>query len=291
MVDIRCVVDSRAALGESAIWDHRQEKLWWVDIQGQTLYRYDPQSGRNDGWDLGEEPGCLAVRESGGLVITLRSGFYFFDPETGTRTPIHDPEADKPRNRFNDGNTDRQGRLWAGTMPERGATPDGTFYRLDPDLRVTAMLDGFHVTNGTAFSPDGNILYVANTHRSVQTIWAFDYDRDNGTPHNQRVFFDCQAIDGRPDGAAIDSDGCYWFAAIDGWQVIRLTPNGIIDRVVDLPIERPTKPAFGGHNLDILYVTSLRLDLNPQRPQPQAGSLFAITGLTVRGLPETHFSG
>ena len=292
MMKIECVVDSRSELGEGAVWDVADQALWWVDIYGHKIHRFTPETGTNDGWDFGERVGCLTRRDRGGLIVAAESGFYTFDPDTGDKTAITDPEPNIEGNRFNDGGTDRQGRFWAGTMRDDGIKkPQGSFYRMDPDLNVTAMMDGFYTTNGCAFSPDGATMYVAESHAEIRTIWAFDYDTASGTPMNRRVFVDTHDFAGRPDGGTVDSDGCYWMAGVGGWQVMRFTPDGKVDRVIDMPVEKPTKPMWGGPNLDTLYVTSLKQGLDPKRPQPQAGSLFAITGLGNSGVPEVRFSG
>lgn len=291
-MEISCVVDSRSELGEGAVWDVADQVLWWVDIMGCLVHRFDPASGVDDTWDVGEPVGSLSVRAGGGLVLALKSGFYLFDTETGEKTAISDPEADKPANRFNDGGTDRQGRFWAGTMQQEGdRKPVGSFYRLDPDLSVTKMMSDITVTNGIAFSPDGSVMYCSDTGAAVRTIWAFDYDQETGVPSNRRVHFDTGGMSGRPDGGTIDADGCYWYASVGGWQVIRLTPDGTVDRAIDMPVEKPTKVMFGGPELDVLYVTSLSQGLDPERAQEQAGSLFAITGLGVTGVPEVRFAG
>ena len=291
-MNIECVVDNRSELGEGAVWDERDQCLWWVDIMGEKIHRLDPETGATGDWDIGEPVGCLAIRESGGLVIATKSGIHTFDPETGTKTAVVDPEADKPANRFNDGGTDRQGRFWAGTMQMIGDRQQvGSFYRIDHDFSCQMMLPDFWVTNGLAFSPDGKTMYVADTGAQVRTVFAFDYDTETGIPSNKRVFFDSHGLAGRPDGATVDADGCYWFAGVGGWQVVRLTPQGDVDRIIDVPVEKPTKPVFGGKNLDVLYLTSLRQGLDPEKPQPQAGSLFAITGLETTGIPDTRFKG
>ena len=291
-VDISCVVDSRSAVGEGAVWDAREQRLWWVDIPNSAIYRFDPETGDNEDWDFGEPVGCLAVRERGGLVVAAKSGFSLFDPVSEKREAIADPEADKPANRFNDGGTDRQGRFWAGTMKD-GGEPEraGAFYRLDPDLSVHPGFDGIYTTNGLAFSPDGRTMYFSDSNVGVRTIWACDYDTDTGTPSNRRVFFDTREVAGRPDGGTVDADGCYWMAGVSGWQLVRITPQGAVDRVIEMPVERPSKPMFGGKNLDILFVTSIANGLTPGTEQPQAGGLFAVTGLGVQGLPETRFAG
>jgi L-arabinonolactonase len=290
-VEIDCVLDIKAATGEGAVWDVRDAALWWCDIPNGRLYRYDPRAGTNDRFDVGEPLGCLALREQGGLLLALQSGFWFFDPKTGQKQQLVDPEADKPLNRFNDGTTDPRGRFWAGTMKNQGdPEPTGAFYRLDPDLSVTRWKDGIFTTNGQAFSPDGRTYYYSDTNHNVRTIWAADYDLDTGMPSNARVFFDTRTVAGRPDGATVDADGCYWMAGVGGWQVVRLTPAGKVDRIIDLPVERPSKPMFGGERLDELYVTSIATP-EPDPKQPQAGGLFKITGLGVQGLPQPRFHG
>jgi len=203
-----------------------------------------------------------------------------------------DPEAHLPENRFNDGGTDMQGRFWAGTMKDGGEPArQGTFYRLDPDLTLTAWRGGIWTTNGLAFSPDGRRMYFSDSNPAVRTIWACDYDTETGTPGEPAVFFDTRRVAGRPDGGTVDADGCYWQAGVSGWQVNRISPEGELLMSVDMPVEKPTKPMFGGRNLDILFVTSLRQGLDPERPQPEAGSLFAITGLGIRGVEQARFRG
>lgn len=292
--DVSCVVDARAATGEGPVWDVEEQALYWVDIPAGLVHRFDPATGANRSWDIGEPVGCLAVRRTGGLVLATQSGFWLFDPDTGQRTAVADPEAHLPDNRFNDGTTDRQGRFWAGTMNEGSdQAPTAGVYRLEADLRWQQYTDGLVITNGLAFSPDGRSMYFSDSFPETRTIWACDYDPDTGTPSNRRVFFDTGEVGGVPDGGTVDADGCYWSAAVGGWQLLRLTPDGDLDRVVELPVEKPTKPMFGGPDLDVLYVTSIGEDLNPgtEDRQPRAGGLFAVTGLGVRGVPQTRFPG
>ncbi|MDE0303930.1 MAG: SMP-30/gluconolactonase/LRE family protein [Albidovulum sp.] len=291
-MDIECVVDSRSTVGEGAFWDEKEGCLWWVDIPSGIVNRFDPSTHSNEIFQFGEPVGCVVPRESGGLVVAAKSGLYHFDPNSNRRIEIGDPEADKPGNRFNDGGTDRQGRFWAGTMREVAPpSPDGAFYRLDSDGSIWKGIGGFFTTNGLAFSPDGKTMYAADSNKGVRSIWQFRYDTDDGVPSERRLFFDTSSSPWRPDGATIDEDGCYWFAGIDGWQVVRVTPRGVVDRTIDLPVERPTKPMFGGTRLDTMYVTSLSLGLKPGSIQPQAGSLFAISGHGARGIPEKRFRG
>jgi len=293
-VEIECVVDARAKTGEGAFWDVESQRLYWVDIPEGLVFIYDPVNGDNQQFQLDEPVGCLAPSVKGDLILATKSGFWRFDPGTGEKTALHDPEAHLPENRFNDGATDPKGRLWAGTMKDGGSTTaDGAFYRLDPDLTSERWMGDIFTTNGLAFSPDGKTMYSADSNRAVQTIWAADYDLDTGQPSGRRVFFDSREVEGRPDGGTVDADGCYWMAGVGGWQLVRLTPSGKIDRIIDLPIERPSKPMFGGSKLDTLYVTSIGTGLThgTEDKQPQAGGLFALQGLGIGGIPQTRFGG
>ena len=290
--EITCAAPTRSTLGEGAVWDVGDQRLWWVDIVGGLIHRFDPVSGVNESFDFGEPVGCLARRARGGLVVAAKSGFWFYDPDTGARQALSDPEAHLPDNRFNDGTTDTAGRFWAGTMKDGGEPArQGTFYRLDPDLSVTPWRGGIWTTNGLAFAPDGKRMYFSDSNPGVRTIWACDYDPDTGTPGEPQVFFDTRAVAGRPDGGTVDAEGCYWQAGISGWQLYRISPEGDLMQTIDLPIERPTKPMFGGADLDTLFVTSLSLGLTPGSHQPEAGSLFAITGLGVKGVAQARFAG
>ena len=291
-MQIECVVPSRSQVGEGAVWDDRAQVLWWVDIPAGLIHCYDPVARQNMTIDYGEPVGCLAVRETGGLVLATKSGFWFFDPETGAREAIHDPEPDLEFNRFNDGTTDAQGRFWAGTMKDGGEPePLGRFYCLDADLSVTPWKGEIYTTNGLAFSPDGDTMYFSDSNKAVRTIWKAAYDGATGTPGEPEVFFDTSVVPGRPDGGTVDAEGCYWQAGIDGWQLYRISLEGAVIQTVDMPIERPSRPMFGGPDLDVLFVTSLGVGLTEGRAQPEAGSLFAVTGLGIKGLPQVRFKG
>ncbi|RAI00130.1 hypothetical protein DLJ53_20685 [Acuticoccus sediminis] len=293
MSRVELVHDAHATLGEGAFWDERDGVLFWCDIDGGLVHRFDPGAGPLPPIEIGERVGCLAPREAGDLVIATQSGLYDLDLATGTRTMFAEPEAHLPDNRFNDGATDRQGRWWAGTMSiAQPPTPSGTFYRIDADRKVTPMIDGIYTTNGLSFSPDGRTMYYSDSNAAVRTIWAADYDIDAGVPTNRRVFFDTRVVAGRPDGATVDADGCYWMAGVGGWHIVRLTPRGEIDMVIDMPVERPTKPEFGGASLTDLYVTSIGTAAGPVgENQPHAGGLFVVTGLPAPGLASARFKG
>ena len=197
-----------------------------------------------------------------------------------------------PGMRFNDGRCDRQGRFWAGTMmmDMAAGAPVGAMYRYNAGQAepLTAQLQGFIVPNGLAFSPDGNTLYLSDSHPDVQKIWAFDYDTDTGTPHNRRLFVDMSKHPGRPDGAAVDAEGCYWICGNDAGLIHRFTPEGKLDRSLAVPVKKPAMCAFGGANLDTLFVTSIR-PAGDLADQPLAGGVFALRP-GVKGLPEPAFN-
>jgi L-arabinonolactonase len=284
-----------APKGECPVWSAAEGCLWWVDIDAGHLNRLDPNTGSNTVLALNEPIGSFGMRRSGGFVLALKSGIWLSGADPAERTGLGNPEADRPHNRPNDGRCDRSGRFWYATMRDppdpSGAT--GGLYRVDAGGGVALMLDGLFVGNGIAFSPDGRTLYCAESLPAVRTIWAFDLDPDSGDLSNRRIFATTVETGGRPDGAAVDSDGCYWSCLIDGGKIARFTPAGKLDRVIEVPVPWPTMCAFGGPGLDTLYITSLRRTgarAAEWPPQPLAGSIFACRP-GVRGLPEPMFAG
>jgi sugar lactone lactonase YvrE len=290
MTVIECVLDAKSILGEGALWDVQQAALYWVDIKAREIHRFDPASGRDVCWSTPEDVGSLAVREQGGLVVAMASGFHFFDPATGSFQAIGDPEPDRVENRFNDGKPDRRGRFWAGSMHDPETRASGALYRLDPDLTWRKMVEGVTVSNGLAWSLEGDVMYYACS--SQRTVWAFDCDPDDGTIGNRRVFIDTSTQGGAPDGATVDEEGHYWLTLPAAWKVARYDPKGRLVRTIELPVELPTCCAFGGRNLDVLYVTTSRFNRSERQlaDQPLAGGLFALD-VGVRGLPEARFRG
>ena len=260
-MDVRCVVPAGAVLGEGALWDVAEQALYWVDIKGRRVHRYDPRRDQDQQWPVAEDVGSMAVRAGGGLVLALRSGFHFFDPQTGRTTAAAEPEPERVENRFNDGKTDRQGRFWAGSMHNPETRPTGGLYRLDADLSWRRLIDGIVVSNALCWSPDGRTMYHTDTPTRIVSAW--DFDPANGDIANRRTFVRVPDGEGYPDGATVDADGFVWIAHWDGWRVTRYDPTGRVERVVNLPVQRPTCPAFGGANLDVLYV--LGIDQPPPR--------------------------
>ncbi len=289
-IALRCVWNERAVLGEGPVWHPTERRLYFVDIKGKAVHRCDPVGGAREAFALPEEPGCLALRARGGLVVALRSGLAFFDPASGALERIVAPESDLPGNRFNDGACDRRGRFFAATMDDAEARPTGSLYCLSPDLRLRRLLGGFVVPNGIGWSPDDRTLYFTDS--VEREILAFSYDPQTGNIADRRVFAVVAADAGFPDGLAVDAQGYVWSAHWDGWCVTRYDPDGIVDRVVRLPVPRPTSCAFGGAALDRLYVTSASVGLSAAqlKAAPQSGGVFELDA-GVAGLPAPFFRG
>lgn len=291
--DIQCVIPPGAKLGEGTFWDCRDQALWWLDIFARTIYRFDPVTGGQDSWATPEDPGCLATRAQGGLVISMRSGFFFLDPVSARFEPIVDPESEIESTRFNDGRTDRQGRFWAGTMVvDARAEPRkiAGLYCLHADLRCERKLDGIGCANGLAWSPDSRVMYHSDSHTPLVRAW--DFDPVSGDLDNVRTFVDLTFMDGIADGATVDDEGCYWVTIPFKSKLLRFDPAGALMRSIDLPCDIPTCCEFGGKDLDVLYVTSAALHRTPQEltDQPYAGAVFALD-VGARGLPAAPFAG
>ena len=289
MGQVSCLWDASARLGEGPLWSAAEGALYWVDIEQPRVFRYHVSTGAREVFDMPEEIGCLGLVEGGGLVAALRSGFVFLDLEQGRVEPIADPEEDRPGNRFNDGKCDPGGRFWAGTMDASAREPSGCLYRLERDLSVARVDEGYVITNGPAWSSDGRTMYHNDT--LERRILAFDCDPRSGELANKRTFAEIPEGEGWPDGLTVDAEGGVWCALWDGWRVTRFTPDGRVDRSIELPASRVTSCTFGGDDLATLFVTTASLDLDAvqRAAQPTAGGLFA-TRVGVRGLPTPAFA-
>lgn len=289
-VEIEKVDTERDRLGEGPLWDPQDRVLYWIDSNGCRIRRLDPAGGDVRNWPVSEQIGSMALRESGGAVIALKSGFHFFDFESGTATPIIDPEQGEGRTRFNDGKVDRQGRFLAGSMDMPGMNAfRGSLYRLDPDLKLTRLRENVGVSNGPCFSPDGNTFYFADSPRKM--IWAYDYDGATGDLSNMRTFIDLEPLDAIPDGATVDADGCLWSALVSRGRIGCFSPDGELVRTIEMPTDHPSSVMFGGPGLDVLYVTSIWEWQQVKTENDADGHLFAIHGLETAGLPEPRFAG
>ncbi|MFC5522485.1 SMP-30/gluconolactonase/LRE family protein [Polaromonas jejuensis] len=285
------VLDARNGTGESPVWLAAEQALYWVDIPARKLCRWTPATGQASSWLAPEMLACIApMGTAAGWIAGAESGIFRLQPQADgglgfeRLAPVsHAMEG----MRFNDGRCDRQGRFLAGTMLMNMAAGArvGCVYSYGKSSELTKLLDGFITPNGMAFSPDGRTMYLSDSHPSVQSVWAFDYDIETGTPSNRRLFIDMNPLPGRPDGAAVDADGCYWICGNDAGLVHRFTPDGKLDRSLAVPVKKPAMCAFGGAGLDTLFVTSIRPEGVDLSDQPLAGGVFALRP-GVRGLPE-----
>jgi L-arabinonolactonase len=290
MTDVGCVSDAKAVLGEGPFWDVAGQRLYWVDIKSRLIHQFDPSTGIDRRWSTPEVVGSLAVREKGGLIVALRSGFYFYDLELGQATPAAIPSDHPTQNRFNDGKTDRQGRFWSGSMDDKEKEPTGGLYRLDANRNCEKLVSGITVSNSLCWSPNSRTMYFADSPR--RTVWAWDFEPEDGTISNRRVLIQFSEKEGVPDGATVDAEGFIWLAHWDGWQVARYDPKGRVCQIVKFPVQRPTCPMLGGPKLNLIYVTSASINLSKRELSEQgyAGGLFVFEA-DVPGLPEMPFKG
>jgi sugar lactone lactonase YvrE len=287
---IERVGDVRAVLGEGPVWDPRTSVLWWLDIPGEALHRYDPATGDDTATALGRQVGALALRQSGGLVLATPEGFVAYDPATGAEELLAAVEDDDPATRMNDGKCDRQGRFWAGTMAYEFTPGAASFYKLDTDLTVTKAFGDCTISNGLAWSADDKTLYYIDT--MTNSVEAFDFDAAAGALSNRRPLVKIAESDGLPDGMCIDAQGYLWVALFGGGAVHRYSPEGALDFVLPVPASKVTCCAFAGDDLGDLYITTASLDLTDEdlAGQPQAGGLFRCRP-GVSGTPSNMFAG
>ena len=266
----------------------RETALYWLDIKGRKVLRLNAQ-GQLTEWPTPLRVGSLAPRRSGGFIGGTENGIAAIDPDSGKFDILFNPEETLPGNRFNDGKLDRQGRFWAGTMDDAEKAATGTLYVVDSSLSWRIIDTGYRVTNGPAFSPDGKLMYHSDSARQVTYVFELDAD---GSATNRREFLKFKEGEGYPDGMTVDAEGCLWVCLWDGWSIRRYSPSGDWLETVRMPVARPTSCAFGGRDLDKLYVSSActGLDEDARRMQPNAGGLFMITP-GVRGLADVPFAG
>lgn len=279
-----------ASVGEGPLWDASRGVLWWVDIKGRRLHRTDPGDAARDGaWDLPGQPGCLACCTDGTLLLALQDGLARFDPARGALSAALPFETDRPGNRSNDGKPGPDGAFWVGTMPDAWEGRfTGGLWRLAPGAPPRRVLDEVGCANALCWSPDRRTLVFADSRR--RRVSAYPFDAGTGAAGPGRVLLDLGATplglpEGAvPDGATVDAEGRIWIAVWDGGCLLVLAPDGgVLDRL-DLPVRRPTCPAFGGADLSTLFVTSARYGL--ATPAEADGALLALAGLGARGLPE-----
>lgn len=275
-------------LGEGVIWDAAGAAVWWTDIQGSTLYRYSPQDKKLEQWVTPERLGSFAlVANSDKLICGFASGFAYFNPVKGAIQWLSKIEQDNPGTRLNDGRADRQGRFWAGSMVEVGEQGAGALYSIDHKLRVSSQISGLTISNGLCWSPDGKLMYHTDT--PSRSIYRYDFDTVSGAISNQSLLVRTEK-GCFPDGATVDAQGYIWSAQWGASRVVRYNPEGETDFILPLPVSQPTCVAFGGSDLNRLFVTSAYegLDAEARATQPEAGNLF-IFETDIKGIADPQF--
>lgn len=275
------VGEFRCKSGEGPVWDVQDQVLYFVDIAGQALCRYDPASGQFRKWATPKTISAASRHADGSMVVVLMDGFYTLDLGSGSiteRALVALPAGVK----FNDGKVDRQGRFIAGTSERAMQNPVGVLYRLEGDA-VVQIDTGYILVNGPCWNPGGDIFYCADS--ITKTIHAYDYDAHSGIASNRRYFASTEALGGIPDGATVDTLGRMWMAICRAGKVVAFAPDGSLCESIDMPSPWVSSVMFGGASLDRLFVTSLELG---SPPGPQCGHLFVIDGLDAKGVPEVR---
>jgi sugar lactone lactonase YvrE len=280
------VIDAKAKLGEGPSWDQRFQRLFWVDIKGFQLHIYDPFTCTDRTINVGEHIGAVVPYLKNKVIVALISGLYCLDIETGAKVLIHDPEEGRLGNRFNDGKCDPAGRFLAGTMSLNGEHAQGALYSLSTKGKVSLLVDKASISNGLAWSADHRTMYYIDT--PTLEVVSFDYDVAQGTIRNKQLVARLDESEGYPDGMTIDAEGMLWVARWGGKRVSRIHPaHGEVIAEVSLPVNCVTSCAFGGEQLDELYITTAQDD--DSADQPLAGGLFMVkTG--VKGTPTSYFN-
>jgi len=290
------VHDEPMLVGESAVWHAVESALYWVDIDGKSVHRLHPSSGKYSRWNTATEPSAIAVDQDNNLVVATRAGFVYLNTTTGELEDVAPAPYDTSITRFNDGRVDPAGRFWVGTIYEPRDQPKAEMHVLDKGALRQAWAGGMTNSNGLAWSPDGRTMYHADT--TSHRIDAYDYDVASGTASNRRnlVTFsdDKKAADygGRPDGAAMDSEGNYWVAMFEGARIVKLSPTGELLQEIQLPVRCPTSVTFGGPDLRTLYVTSASHGRSKDElaQYPHSGKVLAFA-VDVPGIEQVEYRG
>jgi sugar lactone lactonase YvrE len=286
-----CVLPARATLGEGACWFAAEQRLYWVDILQCEVHRFDPATGRDEMRKAPCHVSLVQPTTRGDLVLGTRDGIARMDFDSGSFTILCDPEAEIPGNRFNDGKPDPRGRLFVGTIAYDGSDKKAALWRIEPDLSFAKLIDQVGNSNGLGWSPDEKTFYWTDT--KTGCVFAFDYEAATGVIANRRVVVEVEKSMGRPDGLAVDAEGCLWTALWAGHGLARWNPaTGEMIARVECPAANVTCPTFGAPDLDILYFTTAQKgrDEAEPSPEPEAGNIFAAK-VGVEGLPGFAFAG
>ena len=278
----------RDKLGEGPVWDSRLQALYWGDQLTNKVRRWVPATGEYREWEVPKTLGCIALTQGADLVIALADGFYRLDLVSGECRCIAQVAQPRPGVRLSDGRCDRSGRLVAGSVVTDGGAADAAVYRLNPDWRVEVIRHGMVIVNSICCNPAGDRLYYSDSRGGV--LMVRDYSAATDWMSEERPLADIRPHGGAPDGATVDAEGAIWIAQIFTGHVLRVLPDGKIDRQIKMPVPHASSVTFGGPELDILYVTTVsETGMLIKSDHPAAGALFAITGLGVRGIGEGLF--
>lgn len=274
-MELELVLDGRAEIGESPLWDPDTGHLLWVDILPGLVHRFDPRTGANVTVEIGQPVGAVALTRDERILLAVRDGFALLDPEGGVDMLV-DVEAGNTDARMNDGTCDALGRYWAGTTQVDRAPGAGSVYRLDQPATVRRVITGATLPNGIDWSPDGESMYFIDS--ASRCIDVFTFEMSTGTLSDRRHIVEIPAADGMPDGLTVDANGYLWVALYRGGAIRRYTPGGALDRIVELPASLVTSCAFGDQDLGSLYITTATrgLDAEARKREPGAGGLFRI---------------
>ena len=281
--------ETRACVGESPVWDAETGRLYWVDVRERpSISMVEIQTLEQTTFPMTEEIGSIVLTQCGRLIAAMRSGLALFDPRTGALNPLHDPEPELSANRLNDGKCDAEGRLWFGSLNPDSSLAEGSLYILGTDLQCRLAMNDLVTPNGHAWSLDGRTMYLSDTRRGL--IHAHDFDAGTGDFGPPRTFADLGHFPGGPDGATIDRKGFLWSAQFNGGCLVRFSPDGRMDRIVRLPVSKPTSCTFGGPDHDHLYVTSAARGMGQGRlaAEPLAGRVLVLD-VGVGGFPPARF--
>jgi sugar lactone lactonase YvrE len=291
-MEAQCLVDAHNIVGECPLWHAAQNSIYWTDINGFTVQKYDLAKKDIKSWNFGEVVCALSLTsDARWFLVGLGSRLILWDPEEDRRVDFCKPEPNWPTNRLNDGAADPNGYFWIGSMRNNVASDgadvkvsgnSGSLYRIDPFGKVTTWDTGFGISNTLAWSPDNKTFYFGCSIGNV--VYAYDFDRKDSSIKNRRVFFS-DLPHGMPDGSAIDVEGYLWNCRYGGGNILRISPAGAIEQIIKMPVSNITNCCFGGPDMRTLYITTSSLGGSKEK---FAGGLFTLQ-TTVAGIPANHF--
>jgi len=283
-------VEVANTLGEGVLWNGRRQTVWWTDIEGSALFEYDPVSETLETWRTPYRVGCFGFCEGHDeLIVAFDCGIATYDVRRGVIQWLVEPGSLVEGIRFNDGKVDAMGRFWVGSMVEAPSAPksSASLYCLDPDVGLVEHLREISISNGLCWSPDGAVMYHADSPR--HSIMAYSFDAKRGTLSNPSKL--AETPHGvYPDGSTVDAEGAVWNAQWGGASVVRYLPEGQVDHVIELSVSQPTCVAFGGADMGLMFITSARQGLTDVdlETQPEAGCMFVYKS-DYHGLPANEF--